>query len=247
MQESTRQQYLQAMGVQLWESRFSPAISVVEPVVETTDDVAIDISSVADQPETEARQSSAELDWPALQAKVESCVECHLHESRIYPVLGAGDQNAKVMFIGEAPGADEDRQGEPFVGQAGHLLNEMLTAIGFKREQVYMANILKCRPPNNREPEALEISCCEGFLQRQITLVQPDLIVALGRVAAQNLLKSESDLGNLRGQLHQGPGINAPIMATFHPAYLLKKPLEKRKAWDDLKLILAFVNKGETV
>ncbi len=177
-------------------------------------------------------------DWHSLQQNVESCQACALHESRIQPVFGTGERNARVMFIGEAPGADEDRQGEPFVGRAGKLLNEMLLAIGFRREQVYIANILKCRPPNNRDPRVDEVNSCEVFLHQQIQLVRPELIVALGRIAAHNLLKTDTSLGRLRGQFHTCPGIDVPVMVTYHPAYLLRTPLEKRKAWADLVMLM---------
>ncbi|NOY67353.1 MAG: uracil-DNA glycosylase [Gammaproteobacteria bacterium] len=244
MQESTRQQYLQAMGIQLWESRWLPEIDEAGSVAVKTGDIEPE-SLMGEEPVVDIKHDYSGLGWSELQSKVESCENCHLHESRIYPVFGAGDQNAKVMLIGEAPGAEEDRQGEPFIGQAGQLLNQMLLAIGFKREHVYITNILKCRPPNNRDPETKEINSCESYLHRQITLVAPELVVALGRVAAQSLLKSSTKLGDLRGQLHQVQGLSIPVLVTYHPAYLLKNPLEKRKAWEDLKFVLANVSKGK--
>jgi len=245
MQESTRQQYLQAMGIQMWEMKFSPEEVKAETDIETNDGEMLVPTDAEKLKPAEISDNHSELDWGSLRSRVESCEDCQLHESRIYPVFGAGNQTAKLMFIGEAPGADEDRQGEPFVGQAGHLLDEMLLAIGFKREQVYITNMLKCRPPGNRDPESAELSCCESFLLRQIALLQPELIVALGRVAAQNLLKCDSKLGDLRGQLQSVPGISPPILVTYHPAYLIRKPLQKRKAWDDLKTALAVVQKGD--
>jgi len=239
MQEVTRQQYLQAMGIQLWEGRVVPVLDVIDTATENLQPEHLSLPSTEQQPADMTGQTDSKPDWPELQASVENCTDCQLHESRIYPVFGCGNRQASVMFIGEAPGADEDRQGEPFVGRAGQLLNEMLLAIGFSREQVYIANILKCRPPNNRDPHESEIQCCEHYLIRQIELVQPDVIVALGRVAAQNLLKSDSNLGSLRGQAHKVAGILPPIMVTYHPAYLLRKPTDKRKVWEDLKVVLA--------
>jgi len=234
MQETTRQQYLQAMDIQLWENRLSLDIAGLDVCVEQNKDR---------DPLLKVDHDTEELDWQSLQRKVESCVDCHLHENRIYPVLGAGDLNARVMFIGEAPGADEDRLGEPFVGPAGQLLNEMLQAVGFKREQVYIANTLKCRPPGDRTPESIEIEMCEKYLTRQISLIQPDLIVALGEVSAQWLLKSDDALREVRGRIFHEEKTGAPVIVTYHPAYLLKKPLEKCKSWDDLKLILSQIEK----
>lgn len=170
--------------------------------------------------------------WACLQSEVSGCTACSLHQSRTQTVFGVGDHTADWMVIGEAPGASEDQQGEPFVGRAGLLLNEMLRAIGLRREQVFIANILKCRPPNNRDPQAVEVDACESFLKRQIELLQPKLILAVGRVAAQNLLKVTTSVGKLRGKRHEYEGI--PLVVIYHPAYLLRSPLEKRKAWDDL-------------
>jgi uracil-DNA glycosylase family 4 len=159
-----------------------------------------------------------------------------LHSSRTRSVFGVGNRNADWLLIGEAPGRDEDQQGEPFVGRAGQLLNAMLRAIGLQREQVYIANILKCRPPNNRDPKPEEVVCCEPYLMRQIELIRPRLILALGRIAAQNLLRTETAIGKLRGQVHQFRNTGIPLIATYHPAYLLRSPGEKRKAWQDLQL-----------
>jgi uracil-DNA glycosylase len=149
-------------------------------------------------------------------------------------VFGTGARSAAWMFIGEGPGADEDRQGEPFVGKAGKLLNEMLFALGMKRSEVYIANIVKCRPPNNREPLPEEAGACESYLMRQVELVAPKLIVSLGRVSAQNLLKTQAPLGALRGRVFHFGGARIPVVVTYHPAYLLRNPADKRKAWQDL-------------
>jgi DNA polymerase len=142
------------------------------------------------------------------------------------------------MIIGEAPGADEDRQGEPFVGRAGQLLNSMLLAIGLRREQVFIANILKCRPPHNRDPKPEEVSCCMPYLQRQIDLVNPGMILCVGRIAAQNLLATDTPIGKLRGSVHRLGARQRPVVVTYHPAYLLRSPGEKRKAWSDLQFAL---------
>jgi DNA polymerase len=175
-------------------------------------------------------------DWGALEQAVASCVECPLHRSRTQTVFGVGNRQAEWMVIGEAPGADEDRQGEPFVGKAGQLLNEMLRAAGFNRDDVYIANILKCRPPNNRDPEPREVEACSRYLNRQIELVAPRLILTVGRIAAQNLLQMDQPVGQLRGTVHRFGDRNIPVVVTYHPAYLLRSPSQKRKAWADLLL-----------
>ena len=172
--------------------------------------------------------------WEALAAAVRGCTRCELHRGRTQTVFGVGNRQAQWLFIGEAPGAEEDKQGEPFVGRAGQLLNAMLFAVGLKREEIYIANVLKCRPPNNRDPQGEEVSCCEPYLLRQIELIAPKIIVAMGRFAAHSLLKTETALSKLRGQrlsYHQ-----TPLIVTYHPAYLLRNPIDKRRAWDDLRL-----------
>lgn len=176
-------------------------------------------------------------DWRDLQIMVNNCRACPLGESRQHAVFGAGHPKGAWLFVGEAPGAEEDRRGEAFVGRGGQLLDNMLKAIGLTREQdVYIANILKCRPPNNRDPLGPEVHSCLPFLQRQIALLQPRIIVALGRFAAQGLLQVTTPIGQLRGNVHQYQGI--PLVVTYHPAYLLRSPLEKRKAWEDLQLAM---------
>lgn len=174
--------------------------------------------------------------WDELQAQVAACVRCPLHQTRTQTVFGVGDPNAGWMVIGEAPGEQEDLQGEPFVGRAGLLLNEMLRAIGLAREQVFIANILKCRPPKNRDPQPDETAACESYLKQQLALVSPKIILAVGRIAAQNLLKTTDALGKLRGKVYDYQGV--PLVITYHPAYLLRSPLEKRNAFDDLRLAL---------
>ncbi len=177
----------------------------------------------------------AAMDWNQLKAEVVACTHCALHASRTQGVFGVGDRKARWMIIGEAPGADEDRLGEPFVGRAGKLLDMMLLALGLKREQVFIANILKSRPPGNRDPLPEEVQACWPFLQRQIELVKPEIILAVGRIAAQNLLQTDVPVGRLRGRLHRLQG-RIPLVVTYHPAYLLRSPRQKRKAWDDLQL-----------
>ncbi|MDQ1362423.1 MAG: uracil-DNA glycosylase [Pseudomonadota bacterium] len=174
----------------------------------------------------------ASLDWQQLQQVVSQCKLCELHETRTQTVFGAGNQNAGLLIISEAPGADEDRLGEPFVGRAGKLLDAMLRAIQLDRQKVYIANVLKCRPPENRDPHVSEIICCDPYLQRQIALIQPKIILALGRIAAHHLLFTQNPLAGLRGRLHSYSGI--PLIVTYHPAYLLRTPADKGKAWQDL-------------
>jgi uracil-DNA glycosylase family 4 len=177
---------------------------------------------------------------PALLATREAlgdCRRCKLHGGRTTLVFGVGDPRAELMFVGEGPGADEDLQGEPFVGKAGQLLTKMIEAMGYRREQVYIANVVKCRPPGNRNPEPDEIEACEPFLRRQIEAVQPKVIVALGKFAAHTLLRSTVPITRLRGTWSEYQGVR--LMPTFHPAYLLRSPQEKVKAWEDLKLVMA--------
>lgn len=175
------------------------------------------------------------LDWDALHAAIRSCTRCPLHQSRSQGVPGMGDRQAEWLFVGEAPGAEEDRQGEPFVGQAGKLLDAMLAAIRLRRgENVFIANVLKSRPPSNRDPEPAEVAACLPYLERQIELIRPKLIVALGRFAAQSLLGTDTVLGKLRGRVHSYQGV--PLVVTYHPAYLLRNPADKAKVWEDLVL-----------
>lgn len=181
------------------------------------------------------RNDVATLDWDALAERVASCTRCRLCEKRTNTVFGVGDREADWMLIGEAPGENEDRQGEPFVGQAGKLLDNMLRALSLARgENVYIANVIKCRPPGNRNPEADEVARCEPYLQRQVALVKPKIIVALGRFAAQSLLRSEGSIASLRSRVHEYEGV--PVIVTYHPAYLLRSLHDKSKAWADLCL-----------
>ena len=171
--------------------------------------------------------------WIELKTAVPACTACGLHKTRTQTVFGVGDENADWLLVGEAPGAEEDRLGDPFVGQAGKLLDNMLAAIGLnRREKVYIANVLKCRPPGNRNPEPDEVAKCTPFLLQQIGLIKPKLIVAMGRFAAQTLLSTDSSIASLRGRLHTYAGL--PLIVTYHPAYLLRNLPDKSKAWEDL-------------
>ncbi len=186
-----------------------------------------------------ARPPAADV-WTELAAQVKECRLCALHETRSQTVFGTGAKDARWFFVGEAPGADEDRLGEPFVGRAGQLLNAMLRALSLVREDVYIANVLKCRPPRNRDPEPAEVQQCLPYLQKQIALVGPAVLVALGRIAAQSLLATSAPLGSLREKVHHYAGV--PLIVTYHPAYLLRSPADKQHAWADLKRAQALVN-----
>jgi uracil-DNA glycosylase family 4 len=188
----------------------------------------------------EAREESIALPsapspagWIPLKAEVSGCVKCGLHKTRSQTVFGVGDENADWMLIGEAPGAEEDRLGDPFVGQAGKLLDNMLAAVGLsRRKNVYIANVLKCRPPGNRNPAPDEVEQCTPYLLQQIALIRPKLILAMGRFAAQTLLESDASIASMRGRLHRYAGV--PLIVTYHPAYLLRTLEDKAKAWEDL-------------
>jgi DNA polymerase len=224
-----RRQYLEAMGITLWERRAAP-VATAAPIVARQE-------VPASAPELPAPHAGG--DWAELEAAVRTCTQCGLHATRTQTVFGVGNRQAQWMFVGEAPGADEDRQGEPFVGRAGQLLNAMIAALGLKREEVFICNVLKCRPPNNRDPQADEVEHCEPFLIRQIALIQPKLIVALGRHAAHSLLKTDLALARLRNQRLRYQDI--PLVVTYHPAYLLRTPSDKRKAWEDLRRARAII------
>ena len=183
-------------------------------------------------------------DWIPLKAEVSGCTACGLAKTRTQTVFGVGDPNADWLLIGEAPGADEDRLGDPFVGQAGKLLDNMLAAIDLSREKnVYIANVLKCRPPGNRNPEPDEVAKCTPFLLRQIALIKPKIILAMGRFAAQTLLGTDASIASLRGRLHQYAGV--PLIVTYHPAYLLRNLPDKAKAWEDLLMAVRILRAGK--
>jgi uracil-DNA glycosylase len=206
----------------------------VEVEIPSSTEVATALESTAGELPSKPSQTGT-LNWNELKQQVRDCKACKLRAGCTQTVFGVGDEKADWLFVGEGPGADEDALGEPFVGQAGKLLDNMLMAIKLKRgNNVYIANIVKCRPPGNRNPEPEEIATCLPYLQRQIELIQPKLIVTLGKVASNALLGKDATLASLRGKLHDYHGI--PLVVTYHPAYLLRSPSEKAKAWQDLKL-----------
>lgn len=175
--------------------------------------------------------------WSMLEADVRGCHACALHQGRTQTVFGVGRRDAALLVIGEAPGEEEDRRGEPFVGRAGTLLNAMLAAIGYPRDQVYIANVVKCRPPGNRNPRPEEAEACAGYLDRQIELIRPRAILAVGKVSAQRLLRDDRPVGRLRGAVHRYGETQIPLVVTYHPAYLLRSPIEKAKSWQDLCML----------
>jgi uracil-DNA glycosylase family 4 len=227
LDNALRLQYLEAMGIDVWLPRAS-----VHSEQALSSEAAIDNA----EPETPA---SATDNWAALQAEVANCTKCALCATRTQTVFGSGSKQADWMLVGEAPGQHEDEQGLPFVGKAGLLLTEMLRAIGLNREDVFITNILKCRPPNNRDPQADEVESCNDYLQQQQKLIQPKIILAVGRIAAQALLKTNEPLSRLRGKVHTFN--NTPVVIVYHPAYLLRSLSEKRKAWLDLQLAIRTV------
>lgn len=197
------------------------------------------VLSVPIQPVAPGRAAEiADMNWTQLKASAAVCTACVLHTQRRQVVFGVGDEKAEWLFVGEGPGAEEDARGEPFVGQAGKLLDSMLAAIELKRgENAYIANVVKCRPPGNRTPEPGEAHACEPYLTRQIELIRPKLIIALGKVAAQNLLGSDATISSMRGRLHAYRG--TPLIVTYHPAYLLRNLPDKAKSWEDLCFAVA--------
>ncbi|MGI9289860.1 MAG: uracil-DNA glycosylase [Gammaproteobacteria bacterium] len=259
MQNSPHSQALSArqrallgeMGIDVWETRsvsVSPEPEAVDVVAdqetETVDSLSIESLSVDTLPVDPAPLAEEKIyraatgNWAELNETIRACTQCELHANRKQAVCGVGSTVADWLVIGEAPGADEDAQGEPFVGRAGQLLNQMLLAAGQPREKVFIANILKCRPPNNRDPKPAEVEKCLPYLQSQIDMVQPKLILVVGRIAAHNLLNVETPIGKLRGKVHAYGKQNIPVVVTYHPAYLLRSPAQKRKSWDDLLLAM---------
>jgi uracil-DNA glycosylase len=219
----------------LWVRRGSPMEAATEPSAPVAE--SLPATEVVVEPALRQSASASPLtstqDWNGLKQTVHDCTACKLRSGCTQTVFGVGDEKAEWLFVGEGPGADEDAQGEPFVGQAGKLLDNMLAAVKLKRgRNVYIGNIVKCRPPNNRTPEPDEIATCLPYLKQQIALIQPKLIVALGKTAATSLLAREATLGSLRGTVHDYNG--TPLIVTYHPAYLLRSPAEKAKAWQDL-------------
>jgi DNA polymerase len=262
MNPALRQEYLAALGLEAWvvrgqsapvaapreiiaavESPVAPVRAVPPGAITRPDsgprDAGVsrgaEVSRDAGVPRDESPAREAGVDWPELRTRVAACTRCGLCNTRTQTVFGVGNQSAEWLIVGEAPGADEDRQGEPFVGRAGQLLNSMLRAIGLAREQVYIANVLKCRPPGNRDPAASEAAECLPYLEQQIALLKPKIMLAVGRIASQNLLRTDVTLGRLRRQVHAFGASRVPLVVTYHPAYLLRTPGDKRKAWEDLK------------
>ena len=233
---SRRLACLNEIGVDVYVRRDAPPLSG-EPVIQPTvrgGDVAQG-SVVTPVPEV----------WQRLERQVSACTACGLHAARTQTVFGVGDRHADWMFIGEAPGFEEDHQGEPFVGRAGKLLDKMLAALGFDRSRVYIANVIKCRPPDNRNPQTDELAACNSYLQEQIKLVRPRIIVALGGVAAHTLLNTEVPVGKLRGRVYSFGETGIRLVVTYHPAYLLRAPQQKRKAWEDLQLAQRAISEEE--
>ena len=239
---------LKELGIELYTARGTAPMAVPVTELNATESVAInpimEVSSrnITTKLHTEAVSS---LDWPALQAAVSACRACGLCESRTQTVFGVGHREADWVIVGEAPGQHEDEQGEPFVGASGKLLDNMLLAVGLSRgaeetnKGVYICNTLKCRPPNNRDPAPAELAACEPFLQRQLALLKPKVIIAMGRFAVAQLLQSKESIGRLRGRTHAYQGI--PLVVTYHPAYLLRNLPHKSAAWEDLCLARSVV------
>ncbi|MDF2868164.1 MAG: phage polymerase-related protein [Gammaproteobacteria bacterium] len=224
MTKNQHDYYLQQMGIQRWISR--------NTAVNTEQVMANDIIN------TQSEKPVSELSWEELAARVAACTLCPLlSQSRTHHVFGDGNHNADLVIVGEAPGANEDLQGKPFVGRAGQLLTEMLKAIGLKREDIYITNILKSRPPNNRDPKPEETANCTPYLDRQLTLLKPKLMVAVGRIAAQYLLGTNETMAKLRGQQFTFRDTGTPLLVTYHPAYLLRSPGQKKEAYKDFLLI----------
>jgi uracil-DNA glycosylase len=263
MADARHAAYLQALGIDVYVARQTPPLPSELPADAATVPVARKAPAPVTKPAVErpapvaagrrAGQTAAEptgqeaarkqavldnpaaaLDWDSLRAAVAACQRCALHTTRTQTVFGVGNPQARWMLIGEAPGVEEDRQGEPFVGKAGQMLNAMIRALGFQRQDVFIANVLKCRPPHNRDPQPDEAAACRTYLERQVELVNPTLVLAVGRIAAQHLLATATPIAKLRGKVHAFGSRNWPLVVTYHPAYLLRSPGEKRKAWQDL-------------
>ncbi|MCG6896636.1 MAG: uracil-DNA glycosylase [Thiocapsa sp.] len=269
MDERRRLGYLDAIGIDVWVRRCpeerlvvarrassvaEPASSVARlgeprrPVSVPATDWPIARGGPDAQPlEGWTSGDIAAMDWRALEMAVAGCRGCPLCETRTQTVFGVGNRAADLMIVGEAPGAEEDRAGEPFVGRAGQLLNRMLSAIGLAREQAYIANVLKCRPPGNRDPRREEAERCEAYLMRQISLTGPRLILCVGRVAAQHLLETDAPVGTLRGRWFELGGEKVPLRVTYHPAYLLRSPEQKAKVWADLVAVAHRLNEAGRV
>ena len=255
MDEATRRAYLEAMGVSVWVPRGSrdtvPGRKETGDVPSTRapdqgpvpapSPVPQDAAAVTTVDRATATGDVASMDAQTLHQTILGCTACSLCETRTQAVPGVGGMTADLLVIGEAPGQEEDRRGEPFVGRAGQLLDRMLAAIGLDRQTVYITNVLKCRPPNNRDPKAEEIQACAAYLRRQIELIDPKAILSVGRISAQSLLESDQTIGRLRERWHRFGPNGTPLRVTYHPAYLLRSPAQKRKSWEDLKAVRALL------
>ena len=251
MDPGRRPRYLAALGLDAWQRRDAFAAGPVAAVparAAVALSAAVPVPTVPAAVAVEAPPSAPRTPpialpgWDELQAQVASCRKCRLCETRNKTVFGVGPMDARLMVVGEGPGADEDAQGEPFVGRAGKLLDEMLRAIGRTRStDTFIANVVKCRPPENREPAEEEAEACRPYLEQQLKTIKPRLIVALGRIAAQRLLATDTPIGKMRGQTYAWGPDATPLMVTYHPAYLLRNPGEKAKSWEDLKRIHRFL------
>ena len=226
---ATGNEFLKAIGVEVWKLRNAPDETELKGDEETTQQKSEFVPAQKSPP-----SMFADMDAETLRSTVASCQRCQLGKTRTNTVFGSGSLDADLMFIGEGPGREEDLQGLPFVGRAGKLLTAMIAALGLDRDQVYISNVVKCRPPNNRDPHSDEASACSHYLRRQIEIISPKVIVALGRVSAQLLLDTEVSLGGLRKKPQVYRDTQIDVVVTYHPAYLLRKPTEKRKSWDDL-------------
>jgi DNA polymerase len=244
---ATREDILRELNLApVWRRRAQSPPAAEAPALAPAPPRVVPIRERGESMPLDARRSRiAALEWSEFAADVDACNACALCRTRNRSVPGVGDVNAEWMFVGEAPGADEDARGEPFVGQAGRLLDSMLAALGMDRSRnVYIANVLKCRPPGNRTPEPLEAEACRPYLERQLALVKPRIIVALGKSAAALLLGSDASIASLRGRVHRYQGV--PLIVTYHPAYLLRTLHDKAKAWEDLLLARRTLAEGAT-
>jgi DNA polymerase len=247
MMSEQQHAYLKAMGIDVWVER-SPAVLCEEPAyieheqpVSTEVETAETVSHAIPDPEPSIKIES--LNLHELQAVASECTLCELSTNRTKTLFAAGDQNAALMILGDAPIREDELQGQPFTGEAGNLLTAMIKAMGYQRKDVYISNLVKCPTGENQEPSDEEVAACEAYLKRQIQLVQPKVILALGSMTAQRLLKNKSNMTRLRGQLHYMDDIAAPVIVTYEPGYLLRSPSEKRKAWEDLQLAMKELSK----
>lgn len=226
--------------MQEWEIELNNVVNLLKTKVTNLKESGINYLP-KDKPQLTSKPINAERNLVALKESMSNCQKCKLKDCRTNIVFGSGSHEAKIVFVGEGPGKDEDLSGLPFVGRAGQLLTKMIEAMGLKREQVYICNVVKCRPPENRDPEADEIAACEPFLKEQLSIIKPQIIVGLGRYACQTLLETKTPMSKIRGLWHEYEGIK--FMPTFHPAYLLRNPPAKKEVWQDLQEVMAVLSK----